>query len=582
MRIASWMGTFALAAGLLVRPSEAAACGSFFCSSTPVDQNAERIIFKVREDGKTDMIIQIAYQGTAPDFAWLLPLAEPPAVEDLGTFPQLAMTALDGQTSPQIYSSCFGGANTGGSGGPVAGEDSGGEPPGVDVYVREQIGNYDVAVIGSTSAQASADWLIDNDFRISDAMLGFIEVYTAEKMKFLALKLLPDKVVTDITPFRVTLPGDSPSIPLRMTGVAAEPEMGVVAWVFGTQRYEPANATELTIANEDLRVDSSTGDSNWLSLVARGVDEAQGKAWVVEDAEPVDNLRSFVENSFANDMEQQEARDAMLAVLEGTTYMTRFYSRMSPEEMIYDPIFKRSDKADVSRFRSAGDDSCTMEPPAPAACDFTACGALGLCREAEVDGKTEAACACAPGFTARTTFVPMLDGGMKTTISCVDKRLSFLNPGDKNRKGEALGDPCAGFSCGEHGKCVAMNMTPTCECDKGYVAYGFVKKDETRGATCLPPTKNVPDEFYNRRPTQRPEKLPIGREEEVPAPTGVSDPDDPVPQGNMEAMAAVKSKDDSGCSINDVQASTSRGLLFAGLAYLLARRRKQQRKARTN
>ncbi len=540
MKSASWLATLALGSSLLFSPSTATACGSFFCSTTPVDQNAERIIFKVRDDGKTDMVIQIAYQGKAPDFAWLLPLAEPPTKEDLGTFPQLAMTALDGQTGPQVYGNyCYESAAGGNSGGVPSAEDGGTPtPPKVDVYVREQIGNYDVAVIGSTSAQASADWLIENDFRISDAMLGFIELYTAEKMKFLALKLLPDKAVTDITPFRVTLPGDSPSIPLRLTGVAAEPEMGIVTWIFGDSRYEPANAAELTIADEDLVVDPTTGDSNWLSMVARAVDAAQGKGWVVEHAEAVTNIRSFIESSFANDTMQQEAREALLDVLAGTTYVTRLYTRVSPEEMTYDPLFKRSSKGDVSRFHQAGGETNSCDQPVvePTPCDFTACGALGLCREVEGDGAIGAACACAPGFTARTTFVPMLDGTMRTTISCVDKQLSFLNPGDKNRKGEVLPDPCPGFSCGEHGKCVAMNMTPTCDCDVGYVARGYVNKDDSRGATCVVPTKSVPEGFYNRRAMQRSEKLPIGREEFVPPPNGMSDLEDPVPEGNLDAM----------------------------------------------
>src|SRR4051794_5318272 len=108
MKTRHWIASLALGLSLWASsPQPAEACGGFFCSSTPVDQNAERIIFKVRADGRTDMIVQIAYQGDPSDFAWLMPLAEPPAKEDLGTFPLLAMTALDGQTGPAINDSCF-------------------------------------------------------------------------------------------------------------------------------------------------------------------------------------------------------------------------------------------------------------------------------------------------------------------------------------------------------------------------------------------------------------------------------------------------------------------------------------------
>ena len=95
-----------LALAAAVQAPTAQACGGFFCSSTPVDQNAERVVFKVRGDGRTDMIVQITYQGKAEDFAWLLPLAEPPKESDLGIFPQRALTALDAHTGVVVSGGC--------------------------------------------------------------------------------------------------------------------------------------------------------------------------------------------------------------------------------------------------------------------------------------------------------------------------------------------------------------------------------------------------------------------------------------------------------------------------------------------
>jgi MYXO-CTERM domain-containing protein len=53
----------------------------------------------------------------------------------------------------------------------------------------------------------------------------------------------------------------------------------------------------------------------------------------------------------------------------------------------------------------------------------------------------------------------------------------------------------------------------------------------------LKPTLSVPEEFYNRRAMPRDPSLPLGRDEMIATPTSPSDDDDPVPEGNMTAMA---------------------------------------------
>jgi hypothetical protein len=556
----------------------ASACGGFFCSSTPVDQNAERVAFKIRDDGRTDMIVQISYQGKAEDFAWLLPLAEPPKESDLAVFPQRALTALDAQTGVSVNSGCIATAASA-PGANQAVDDA--EHGAVDVYVRTQIGNYAVVVIGSKDAQATADWLKDNDFRISEAMLGFIKLYTAEGMKFLALKLLPDKTANDITPFKLTLAGESPSIPLRLSAVAAEPEMGIVVWIFGKTRYEPGNADELSIDSKELRLDDQY-QSNWVTLVARAVDRAQGRGFVVENAGSTTALQDLLMNSFTSAPDQEPARKALSDLFANTTYMTRLYTRLSPEEMTYDPVFKRSSKGDVSRFRRVeGDNQCTPAPRGEP-CDFVACGALGLCRPVDDGTQKSAGCACAGGSTARTTFLPKPDGSFATTVSCIDRRLSYLNPGDRNAAGTALPDPCVGIDCDGHGTCVAMNMTPTCSCEQGYVAQGKVAADGTRSARCRKPSTDIPEAFYNRRPLARDPTLPLGRDETMAAPKADSDADDPVPTGNMTARGKSGSGHSSGCGIASEPAAGGLSALFAScLGAALAMRRRRHRSARS-
>jgi len=520
MKSAAW-GVAALVAAAMWAPSPASACGGFFCSQSPVDQASERIIFAINADGTTDMIVQIAYQGTSQDFAWLLPLASVPDPKKLATFPQLAMMALESGTGPtfSMHPDCQWGWQDGAAGGSAdAGtatpdaSDGGVEPP-VTVYIRETVGPYDVAVIGSDDAKAASDWLQAEGYRISEPMAEYIKIYTAEKMKLLALKLTDEADVSEIAPFRLRLPGDSPNIPLRLTSIAAMPEMGIVAWVFADQRYEPvAPGKELDIDNSLLRWGGSPEWTNWKAVVARAVDEVDGKGWVVEQAGNTDQLRNLITSQEISPEDPRfEAQQALKELIEGKSYMTRLYTRLSPEEMTYDPGFKRSAKADVSRDRQLPyvkefcDDDWENDQRDP--CDFNACGSHGLCRKVEnEDGQLVAACACAPGLTARATGTS--DFGA-AEISCIDERLSFLNPGDRDTAGQVLPDACAGFSCGEHGSCVTMNMTPTCECDQGYVAQARVSAGTT-SMTCVLPSEPIPASFYKTR--LEPRDLPTGRE----------------------------------------------------------------------
>ncbi|WP_437276515.1 DUF2330 domain-containing protein [Sorangium sp. So ce375] len=524
-----WAATVMAAAALTTAPRPVEACGGFFCGQQPVDQTAERILFATNQDGSVTMVTQIQYAGAAPDFAWVVPLAEVPAVESLAVFPQLALTALDTATGPQfqwpddpgcsppIFAPTAGGATGGGV-----------DDGDVTVHIREEVGPYDVAVIESTDPTALIAWLRDNNFRVNDAMAPYIRTYTSEGMKFLALRLQPDAEVSDIQPFRFTLPSGSPSIPIRLTAVAAEPEMGITVMILGDRRYGPANWPDVEIDDDQIvwRPDDWPVQTNWTALVARGVDEAGGRGFVTEMSGPTTTIAEQVRNVMSSDEQQMAARDALLPLLEGNATITRLYTRLSPEEMTVDPIFRRTDGPAVSNVRVLpryveGRDLCGGAPSAgsaaASACDFAACGAGGLCRVVEGAGGAEpvAGCACVPGTTARTTFDP----SGRPTVTCQDLRMSFLNPGDRALPdAPPLADPCATFDCGSNGECVPMNMTPTCRCSTGYVAVGAIAGDGSRQTTCVLPDEPVPASFYDRRVPSLPDSLPGGRPVDVPPP----------------------------------------------------------------
>ena len=90
---------FTLAAGLsAVTALRVEACGGFFCSAVPVNQNAEQIIF--RQDGdQVAAFVRIQYQGAAEEFSWVVPV---PGIPEVSTSSELLFTSLDAQTRPNL------------------------------------------------------------------------------------------------------------------------------------------------------------------------------------------------------------------------------------------------------------------------------------------------------------------------------------------------------------------------------------------------------------------------------------------------------------------------------------------------
>ncbi len=612
-----WLGAaLAVAAGALIFSAarDARACGGFFCGRLPVDQTAERILFEVGQDSVT-MTTQISFSGRAEDFAWILPLSVTPDPNSLSVdFPQAALNALDANTGPTFqppndpacFYDCLACDIATSAPRPESASGSG-----VDVELRAVVGGYEVVVVSGQDPQELIQWLLDSGYRITNPMHPYIERYTEEGLRFMALKLTETANVEDIKPFRFTLPGTTPSIPLRMTALAAEPEMSIVVFVLAAQRFEGKNWPNLEIADDQIRYNpfsfSFPVQTNWSKLVAQAVDSAGGQGWVTELAgasEPYASLiRNQIEGGFlAPDV--AEAATQLLASLEAHPYLTRLYTRLSAEEMTSDPVLGLSAAGDVdndhqlSRFVD-GVDQCSMDGSVSTdPCDFATCGAGGFCRAVPAadtgmggaPAALVAGCACLPGATARPTFAP--DGS--PTVICQDGRLSFLNPGDRESDAaEVLPDACAGFSCGDNGQCVAMNMTPTCVCDQGFVA---VSTGAARGMTCLQPPELVPASFYEGRLPALPAELPGGREvtltepEPMPAPGDVGGDDepaaaDPEPPGTFPMprtnpdLAMTRSASSGGCDLGTAPPGSALATWLSALA-LAALGRRRFRRAR--
>jgi hypothetical protein len=117
----------------------------------------------------------------------------------------------------------------------------------VEVLASGTAGPYAYDVVTSPDPNALILWLRDTSYRITEQMEPLVHVYTDEGMVFLAMKLQPEEVVQDIQPIKMTYESTQPMIPLRLTAVAANPNMTVLTWIFADSQMETAKIHVSTV-----------------------------------------------------------------------------------------------------------------------------------------------------------------------------------------------------------------------------------------------------------------------------------------------------------------------------------------------
>ena len=287
-------GAALVGAVFLASQPEAAACGCFAPPdpSVPIVQAGENIAFHMK-DGKVTAHIQIAYNGPAEEFGWLLPLPSLPTMK-VGTdelFVQLIQ-----QTQPvyrlqaEYNGDCpfdpnrgFGDSAGGGAPPSSDAEDGGGGEGYNPLVVRDTVGPYDYAVLRADQKQPMFDWLDENGFFVPAGTDEVVDPYIRPGAYFLALKLIKGNEVGDIQPVVVEYESDLPMIPIVLTSVAADPDMPILVWVLGEHRAIPRNYFHTKI--NDAELDWLNFAQNYIEVVTRAVDEADGhQSFVTEYA----------------------------------------------------------------------------------------------------------------------------------------------------------------------------------------------------------------------------------------------------------------------------------------------------------
>ena len=473
---------------LLLTPSVALACGGLFCSGAqpvPVEQTGERILFEVDPEGGTvTTTVDIQYGGAPDAFSWILPIP----VSDAMPVPELAITPpdvlriLELATPPSIIppqTKCstprppglFTARGAGGGDDAAFSDDDDG---GVDVTDLPTVGPFDNELIQAGDAQALIDWLNTNGYLITPAMEPSIADYVSEGLAFLGVKLVPGSEVTEIQPLSVTWPGTAPMIPLRLTSIAAGPEMGVLVFILGTTNYEATSWQSMEIDIDRLQSNPLSGQNNYHALLSLQIDEVGGQGFITEMSANTTVIQGLTQSiggwAGSGSVEDfTDSQDAVTELLARNDFLTRFHGRAHPEEMTMDPVFGPSadalitgtlDLSDRPRVESCGANAAFDLVP----CGSGYCGAGGSC--ATTDAGIEG-CTCEAGFVAREVMVAPLPGQPEVaTIVCQDDTMDFLSAD----LGAAAPDPCAFANCGDFGECVSVNGFATCSCDDGYAA----------------------------------------------------------------------------------------------------------------
>jgi len=273
--------------GSVWAPQVGLACGGFFCSLVPINQAGEQIIFKQQGNDVT-AIVQIQYVGQAEDFSWVVPV---PGIPTFAAGSNLLFQTLEPMTRPQFNllesgEVCLEDLESDSSVVNLGGAATEGDAVEVEVLLSETVGPYDVQVIQSEDPEALATWLVDNNYDLSERGAELIEPYVTSGMNFVVLKLSSGQTVGDLRPLVMNYMTEQVMIPIRLTAVAAQDDMGVLVWILGEGRAVPTNYPHVTVnySQIDWFNGTQTAYASYQQLVADAMDEAGGQGFATDYA----------------------------------------------------------------------------------------------------------------------------------------------------------------------------------------------------------------------------------------------------------------------------------------------------------
>jgi hypothetical protein len=327
MRTTRWLlaGSTALALAF-AGGGRADACGCFTPPdpSVPVVQAGERLLFSVK-DGEVTAHIQIQYAGAAGDFGWILPLPTQPTLE-LGTdevFNQLIATTQPKYHLDRVFhGNCdFGVGGRGQSANfnsPSEGDGKSADPGPQDpalVVIQASVGPYDYAVLHGDKKDDMLNWLAQNRYFVPAGTDDVVSNYIYPGAYFLALKLHPGATTGDLQPVVVHYNSDLPMIPIVLSSVTSQKNVGIQVWMLGNGRAIPRNYYHTVV--DDAAIDWLNAGTNYNDVIIRAANEAPGHhTFVTEFAGDAKVMRNVLDapNRFGSADELKTINDPVAYV----------------------------------------------------------------------------------------------------------------------------------------------------------------------------------------------------------------------------------------------------------------------------
>jgi hypothetical protein len=171
------------------------------------------------EDGREDLILQIAFEGPPEEFTWLLPLpARPEISEEDGeifeTFSRKTQEPWRGLSKTGLMRFA-----TLGISGEVHSEES-------------RVGIFDIKIVAADGGEVLADWLRFQGFSVPEDAQALLQEYIDRGWVFAAMKIAPEAInnstsmdlaIGTIQPLRFSFPADRAVYPLKASAFGSEP-----------------------------------------------------------------------------------------------------------------------------------------------------------------------------------------------------------------------------------------------------------------------------------------------------------------------------------------------------------------------
>lgn len=357
------------------------ACGGCFhgMGSRSTQVTSHRMALSVSAE-QTSLWDQVEFVGDPTDFAWVLPIH---GTVDVGVSSDLLFTQLENGTSVRIdspYVDCPPPGSGGPSGGfgtcsnsayaatgtGFGGGDGVSDQEGVTVLQQEAVGPYDTVQLSATDPNALRTWLDAHGYVVPPTLDPTIDAYVAEGFGFLAVRLSPGEGIQAMQPIRVTFPGASFDLPLRMVAAGTGATTAVTLWIMGDGRYETTSMPIFTVDAGSLVWDWDVKKSNYATLRHDGLAANGGKIWLAESAAPfpVSDILSIVDattidpagSGYGGDDPVAQANADVTAVTAGISsfYVSRLYAELPQAAFAADlSIGASADQSDLPRVLQA-------------------------------------------------------------------------------------------------------------------------------------------------------------------------------------------------------------------------------------